>query len=82
MELSKYAGLSSERLDCLRNLDIRKRSIYKGSTFSYGNNIYDILHNYSDKQKENKSDGVSVAHDYKDFQRNIKFAGLESEIKK
>ncbi|SOS79857.1 subpellicular microtubule protein 2, putative [Plasmodium sp. gorilla clade G1] len=81
MELSKYAGLSSERLDCLRNLDIRKRSIYKGSTFSYGNNIYDILHNYSDKQKENKSDGVSVAHDYKDFQRNIKFAGLESEIK-
>ncbi|CRG96940.1 subpellicular microtubule protein 2, putative [Plasmodium gallinaceum] len=79
MELSQYAGLSSERLDFLRNLDIRKRSVYNGSTFSYGNNIYEILHNCSDDQKS-KKDGVFCPYDYKYPQKNRSFAGLESEI--
>ncbi|CRH02730.1 subpellicular microtubule protein 2, putative [Plasmodium relictum] len=79
MELSQYAGLSSERLDCLRNLDIRKRSVYNGSNFSYGNNIYEILHNCSDEQKGRK-DGVFCPYDYKYPQMNKSFAGLESEI--
>ncbi|SCP03586.1 subpellicular microtubule protein 2, putative [Plasmodium malariae] len=84
MEYSNYAGLSSERLDCLRNLDIRKRSVYSGSTFSCANNIYEILHNCPSeekKKKKNIKDENLLGHDCIYPPKNMNYAGLQSAIK-
>ncbi|GAW83679.1 hypothetical protein, conserved [Plasmodium gonderi] len=82
MEFSTYAGLSSERLACLRNLDIRRKHVYNGSNFSYGNNIYEILHNSCTEELKNEKDpNWHIQNDNKYVPKNMNYAGLQSEIK-
>lgn len=80
MEHYNYAGLSSERLDHLKNLDIRKRSIFNGTNFSCGNNIYEILHNCPN-EKKNIADECFLKYNRKHRSSDMNYAGLQSEIK-
>ncbi|KEG03976.1 subpellicular microtubule protein 2, putative [Plasmodium vinckei vinckei] len=80
MEEYNYAGLSSERLDYLKNFDVRKRSAFNGNSFSYGNNIYGILHNCPN-EKKNIADGCFLKYGLKHRNSDMNYAGLQSEIK-
>ncbi|ANQ11162.1 Uncharacterized protein PCOAH_00053820 [Plasmodium coatneyi] len=92
MEFSSYAGLSSERLASLRDLDIRRKSVYNGSNFSYGNNIYEVLHNCCTEELKNEEDTIGVdpfgnryapkSGSHRDRRNcDYNYAGLRSEIK-
>ncbi|CDU20820.1 hypothetical protein YYC_01620 [Plasmodium yoelii 17X] len=80
MEHYNYAGLSSERLDHLKNLDIRKRSVFNGNNFSCGNNIYEILHNCPN-EKKHIADECFLKYNRKHRSNDMNYAGLQSEIK-
>ncbi|SBT49788.1 subpellicular microtubule protein 2, putative (SPM2) [Plasmodium ovale wallikeri] len=79
MAYPTYAGLSSERLDSLRNLDIRKKSVFNGSQFSCGNGIYEILHNCPSEKK--KTEDEKIKRNSKHPVRSMHYAGLQSDIK-
>lgn len=49
METTQCAGLTTERLDYLKNYEIKKKPYYNGSNYTYSSNrLHNILHHCSD----------------------------------
>lgn len=87
MEAARYAGLTTERLDYLKNYEIKKKPYYNGSNYTYSSNrLHDVLYqcpsNSGDDNTNNTlvSDLSSQYHDNNCSTISEGTAGLKSEV--
>lgn len=77
MEFAQYAGVSTKRLDMLKNFDLTKKPYYNESKYTYnGGGLYEIIHNCADKKEK----GDETYESFQNSKSDKKVAGLESEI--
>lgn len=88
MEASQCAGLTTERLDFLKNYEIKKKPYYNGSNYTYSSNrLHNILHHCSDSCEHSNSSGdltlkgeCSDISTLKNSSSYNKAAGLQSDV--
>lgn len=85
MDTSQWAGLSTQRLDHIKNYDARKKNKCNKSNYGYNDNrLYDILHQVPESVEENdngngRTSGNNEFYDDQ-YKRDNRIAGLESEM--